>query len=58
LSECGFPAVLALDLHGLRPDEVAIWAAAVEGGSELASLRADAGQPGFHHETDHQLDCT
>lgn len=31
-----------LDLHGLKPDEVAIWAAPVEGGAELASLRADA----------------
>lgn len=31
-----------LDLHGLKPDEVAIWAAPVEGGTELASLRADA----------------
>jgi D-alanyl-D-alanine carboxypeptidase/D-alanyl-D-alanine-endopeptidase (penicillin-binding protein 4) len=40
----GCPALCpaaALDLHGLKPDEVAIWAAAVEGGSELASLRAD-----------------
>ena len=31
-----------LDLHGLKADEVAIWAAPVEGGGELASLRADA----------------
>jgi D-alanyl-D-alanine carboxypeptidase/D-alanyl-D-alanine-endopeptidase (penicillin-binding protein 4) len=41
LSAVSLPA-MALELHGLRPDEVAIWAAAVEGGSELASLRADA----------------
>lgn len=32
---------VALDLHGLKPDELAVWAAPVEGGPELASLRAD-----------------
>ncbi|PRP71654.1 D-alanyl-D-alanine carboxypeptidase/D-alanyl-D-alanine-endopeptidase [Chromobacterium amazonense] len=31
----------ALDLHGLKPDEVAVWAAPVEGGPPLASHRAD-----------------
>lgn len=30
-----------LDLHGLKPQELALWAAPVEGGGELASLRAD-----------------
>ncbi|OHX14074.1 D-alanyl-D-alanine carboxypeptidase/D-alanyl-D-alanine endopeptidase [Chromobacterium sphagni] len=33
---------LALDLHGFKPDEIAVWAAAVEGGQPLAAHRADA----------------
>lgn len=32
---------LALDLHGLRPDEIAVWAAPVEDGAVLESHRAD-----------------
>ena len=35
-----FATAAALDLHGLKPEEVALWAAPVEGGPELASLRA------------------
>ncbi|WP_199102028.1 D-alanyl-D-alanine carboxypeptidase/D-alanyl-D-alanine-endopeptidase [Aquitalea sp. ASV11] len=38
---CHIATAAALDLHGLKPDEVAVWAAPVEGGPELASLRAD-----------------
>ena len=36
-----FASAATLDLHGLKPDEVAVWAAPVEGGAELASLRAN-----------------
>lgn len=32
----------ALDLHGLKPEEVAVWAAPVESGKELAGYRADS----------------
>ncbi|MDN0076510.1 D-alanyl-D-alanine carboxypeptidase/D-alanyl-D-alanine-endopeptidase [Crenobacter sp. SG2303] len=32
----------ALDLHGLKPGEVAVWAAPVEGGAPLVEHRADA----------------
>ena len=38
---CHIATAAALDLHGLKPDELAVWAAPVEGGPELASLRAD-----------------
>ncbi|WP_065202863.1 D-alanyl-D-alanine carboxypeptidase/D-alanyl-D-alanine endopeptidase [Chromobacterium subtsugae] len=33
--------VQALDLHGFQPDEIAVWAAPVEGGSPVAEYRAD-----------------
>ncbi|WP_434629894.1 D-alanyl-D-alanine carboxypeptidase/D-alanyl-D-alanine endopeptidase [Chromobacterium sp. CV08] len=35
-------AASALDLHGLRPDEIAVWAAPVEGGGPAIGHRADA----------------
>jgi len=39
---CSFSlSASAIDLHGLKPGEVAIWAAPVEGPGTLASLRAD-----------------
>ncbi|MEO9384374.1 D-alanyl-D-alanine carboxypeptidase [Chromobacterium phragmitis] len=33
---------LALDLHGLKPDEIAVWAAPVEGDGPATAHRADA----------------
>ncbi|WP_043616808.1 D-alanyl-D-alanine carboxypeptidase/D-alanyl-D-alanine-endopeptidase [Chromobacterium violaceum] len=33
---------LALDLHGLKPDEIAVWAAPVEGDAPAITHRADA----------------